>query len=127
MMTACFAIIAAAGGIGHAKETTDHADAKFFLSDAAVKNYGVKTVKVAKNGFVTLPRSAFVASKDGYFAYGIDKDGRFEEIAPHQLQIGKEAFTFFNGGDLDEFVTAGAKYLRIIGLSQSASASGHSH
>lgn len=97
------------------------------ISDQAIQNYGIKTIKVAKDKFVTLPQSAFVASRDQHFVYAVDKDGGYVQIEPHRLQVEKNGFTFSNEQNMEEFVIEGAKYLRMINLSQDAPATGHSH
>lgn len=96
------------------------------ISDQAINNYGIKTIKVDKNAIVSLPRSAFAMSKDEYFAYGRKKD-EFIQIDVHGLKVENGRFTFLNNYDVEEFVIDGAKYLRVIFLSQQNPSSGHVH
>lgn len=106
-------------------EEKGHSEIK--ISDEAVKNYGIKTFKAPLGKYVTLPRAAFVASKDKHFVYGVDEDGGYIEIEAHLVQVEKNNFTFINEQGTKEFVVEGAKYLRMINLSLDAPATGHSH
>ena len=96
------------------------------ISEQAISNYGIQTTSVARNQQITLPRSAFAVSKNEYFAYA-KKDGGFIEIELHGFQPENGNLAFLNKYEVDEFVTDGAKYLRIIFLSQQNQSSGHGH
>lgn len=107
-------------------EEKSEAQSVIKISAEAIKNYGIKTQKVGKKNFVTLPRSAFAASQNQYFVYAV-KDGTFIELDAHQAQTGQNGLKILNEQLFDEFVIEGAKYLRMISLSQQAPVSGHSH
>lgn len=106
------------------------------ISETAIKNYEITTKKFEKNSFITLPRSAFAVSQNQYFVYGV-KNGVFIEFVPYRVRFHAKGINFLNEQPeeimflneqlFDEFVVTGAKYLRMISLSQQTPASGHSH
>lgn len=109
-----------------ADEHDEHDDhVEITLSPEAAQNYGIKTAKVS-GGMVTLPRGAFVASENQYFVYGVEKDG-FVELVPIDARVSAEEGTFLNNQGVDEFVVEGAKYLRLVSLSQKSPIAGHVH
>lgn len=98
------------------------------LSAEAVENYGIETARPAKQELQTLNRDALVVSRGEYFIYERE-DGRFREVEIHPEKITAAAVVF---RDADfacekEYVSRGAKYLRIIFLNNDNPEEGHGH
>lgn len=111
---------------GFAFPATAGEHAEIALSAEAVQNFGIQTVPTRGKQAV-LPRSAFVASKDGYFVYAVDDDGGFVEIEVQNRVSSGDGYIVDNADGFAAFVAAGAKYLRVVRLSNAQPAGGHSH
>lgn len=95
------------------------------LSDKVVSNYGIETQAI-DGAVITVPKSAVVMSRDEYLVYVCD-DEHFQEIEIHPTKITSDSVLFKNENDAKKIVTNGAKYLRMIFLSNENPDAGHSH